>query len=130
MALEDYVRQSSLRFHSNGTLIRPARQLALDQYTGSSGTGTYLAYEGPVNSPAADVEDVPFYGRRARNRAAPNLTLFHIRRKCQGTRCPCAHPEGTQGLCPSVAGAGGLMGSLAICLSIFTVWTYGEKASS
>lgn len=66
MALKDYVRQCSLRFSKNETLITPAEDLALYQLIGHKGSGTYLDYEGAVLPPTGDVEDVPFYGRYAK----------------------------------------------------------------
>lgn len=65
MRLKDYAKQCSLRFSNNGTLITPTQDFTLHQYRGRKGAGTYLDYEGAVELPMGDVEDVPFYGRCA-----------------------------------------------------------------
>ena len=63
MSLDDYVSQSNLRFHINGTLIRSSTQLNLRRFTGSKGAGTYLDYGGALEPATGNVENVPFYGR-------------------------------------------------------------------
>ena len=75
MGLKEYARQCSLRFSKNGTLITPAQDFTLYQFRGQKGAGTYLDYEGAVNPPMDDVEDVPFYGRWAEGQTSVSDVL-------------------------------------------------------